>query len=906
MSAMKFRLLWIVLLPLAAYSALSYPDGTQWMPGRVMVNFAPSVGELKTEVSLTNRVTIGVPAVDAVLESYQVQAMYRVVPDQILAKLNPAPDAYRLVVFTFPTHFSVLEVCEAFLSLPEVENAEPDITWPVTETIPNDPFWGQQWDKRLMRCHLAWDFGQGGEDIIAVAVDNGFWWPHTDARDNLWVNPGEDLDGDRDAYWDTDYPGDIDDLNGVDDDGNGYVDDFIGWDFIDNIGGCAPGEDCDDPDNDTRSVGNHGTHVLGAIGAVGNNGVGVAGCNWRMKIMSSRAGYEPINGEGLIVTSAAIATISWAVAHGADVINMSYGGPGFSNNVNNVIQAAWQNGALLCAASGNDGQNSIQYPCGYNNVVCVGSVNQNDNVSTFSNYGTWVDCYAPGDGTQSLSTNNSYANLQGTSMASPNAAGVFALIWSIVPGLNNSQVRDLVLPNCVNISALNPSYNPADLGFGRIDAAKALAAIYPYLQVESAAIVNDNDDDNRLEAGETGELRLTISNSPEWFHALNVDVSVTTEDPNLTLTNTNYFIGSLAPGSSTTLVDAGAQITCNANVTFAYTTSLRVQFEFEDGAVFERTAALRIGRAPILVVDDDNGANHASFYSAALAATGYNYDDYSTNLDGAVSYSTIQEYDYIVWSCGNESSNTLTATDREALQSFLDAGNDLMFCSQGADEDLELRNSSFYSDYLHASSGGVSGGTQVNSVAGDPISDGANLILIGGGCAGNGSLSPSVISGVNDGVVFYTYQNNGLGAAVRFQNSTYRTAYFGFALEAACGAVGSTHHREVVRRVMDWFGATSGSDEAPHPMPADFRVSSAYPNPFNPETSVDLELVRSSHVRVTLHDVLGRQVELITDRQVGAGLHQIRIDGADLPSGSYWLSVTVNHHPNVQRIVLLK
>ncbi len=320
------------------------------------------------------------------------------------------------------------------------------------DNIPNDiQMWLQQWDKRLMNCEVVWDFSVGSRDILAVAVDNGFWWPHPDAYDNLWVNPGEDLNGDRVAYTENDYPGDIFDLNGIDDDGNGLADDLIGWDFINNINNCAPGEDCDNPDNETKCLDDHGTHTLGAIGAVGNNEMGVTGCNWHISIMASRAGYLPNGGTGLIVNSAAIATINWSVAHGVDVINMSYGSSSPSTNENNAVQAAWANGALLCGASGNDGVSSMHYPAGYNNVVSVGSVNQNDIVSDFSNYGTWVDCYGPGEGTQSLSTNNTYSNLQGTSMSSPNVAGVFALLWSIFPDFTNAQLRDLVLPNCIDI-----------------------------------------------------------------------------------------------------------------------------------------------------------------------------------------------------------------------------------------------------------------------------------------------------------------------------------------------------------------------------------------------------------------------------------------------------------------------
>lgn len=896
----------LMLLPLTVFAGNDYPEGTEWVAGRLLVNFKASVGEVQTQERTNGRLSLDNANVDAALTRFGVTGLYRVVPDGVLSKMPVAPDAARLVAINFPESWDVIEVRDAFLALSEVEDAEPDFILRSLETLPNDIQWNQQWDKRLMSCPAAWDFNQGSREIVAVAIDNGFWWPHPDAYDNLWVNPGEDLDGDQEPYSENDYPGDVDDLNGADDDGNGFPDDFIGWDFIQNIGGCAPNEDCDSQqDNDTKSTGNHGSHTLGLIGARGNNDIGVAGVCWDVRIMASRAGYQPANGEGLIVTSAAIACITWAVAHDVDVINMSYGGPSFSNQVNNTIQAAWSSGALLCAASGNDGVSTPQYPCAYQNVVCVGSVDQNDIVSSFSNYGSHVDCFAPGGGVQSLSTNDGYANLQGTSMASPNAAGIFALVWSILPDLNNGQLRDVVLPSCVDILPLNPSFDSTDLGWGRVDAAKALASLLPNLTVESASISGDADGDGRLEANETGQLTLTVSNALGWFTATNTTVNVTSQDPNLTLSNTNFIINSLPGGQTQDLTDAQATITCGANVPYAYTTSFNVEFWIEGDVRLTRTATLRIGRAPTLVVDDDNGANYAGFFSAALAYGTFNYDDYSTTLDGEVTLSELNHYDNVIWACGNEQSNTLTQSDRDALQAYLSNGGNLLLAGQGIDEDSEVRGSAFYSDYLHVQSGGAAGSTQLTGVSGDPISDGANLVLIGGGCGGNGSASPSVLTATNGGTVFYTYNSNSLGAAVRYDNSTYKTAYFGFALEAACGAVGTAHHREVVRRVMNWFGAVSDADD-PISLPADFSVSAAYPNPFNPEASVKIELAHSSRVRVTMHDVLGRQVELIADRQVPAGNHTVRVNGQSLASGSYWLNVSVDNMSNTQRIILLK
>ena len=900
----KLLFLAALLLPLAAFPASEYPEGAQWLPGRLLVNFAESVGEVQSMDRLDGKLSLKNTNVDALFERFDVLSIKRVSPDGVLRKMPVAPDAERLVVVSFPESFDVLTVLDAFLTLPEVVDAEPDMLMKSYDTVPNDIMWNQQCDKEVMGCPVAWDYSHGSRELLAVAVDIGFWWPHPDAYDNLWVNPGEDLNHDGLPYSFDDYPGDLEDLNAVDDDGNGLPDDFIAWDFVDVGSGGVQGEDVSVQDNDPTSLDNHGSHVLGIIGAVGNNEIGIAGVCWNLTIMASRAGYLTPDG-GVVVTSAAAACINWAVAHGVNLINMSYGGPTFSNVTNNAVQAAWASGALLCAASGNEGVTTIQYPCGYSNVVCVGATDCNDVVADFSNRGTHVSCYAPGVNIRSLSVNNGYASLDGTSMASPNATGVFALVWSVFPDLNNGQLRDIVLQNCDDLTELNSDINPSYLGFGRVNAAKAISGLLPNLSVEATAISGDNDGDGRLEANETGTLSLRVSNLDGWFPAVGVGVTVASDDPNLSLNGTTYTIDNLSGGQSVELTNGSATVTCGSNVPLAYTSTLEVVFNLGNGAFLTRTAALRVGRAATLVVDDDNGTNYANFFATALNADGYNFDEFST-LDAPLTSTDLMEYDHVIWACGNEDSSTLTQSDRDLLQTFMNNGGNLMLVGQGIDEDPDVVGSPFYSNYLHTASGGASGGTQVNGVSGDVVSNGSSLILIGGGCGGNGNISPSVLDAVDGGVVFYTYASNSLGGAVRYDNGTYKSAYFGFALEAACGAAGTEHHRVVVRRVLDWFGAVSGVEDDPEVIPANYKISPAYPNPFNPSAAVSVELQHRSHVRATLHDLLGRQVQVIADRDVNAGVHTLEINGESLPSGSYWLSVSVDHHMNTQRVILLK
>ncbi len=198
-----------ILVPLGVWAGSEYPEDTDWVPGRLLVNFAPSVGTIQTQERVNGHLSLDNEIVDAALDRFQVSGIYRVVPDGVLNRMPVAPDQARLVAINFPESWDVLEVRQAFLALKEVVDAEPDFLLRSFDTVPNDEQWNQQCDKRTMGCPAAWDFGTGTEALLAVAVDGGFWWSHHDAYDNLWVNPGEDLNHDGLPYSFNDYPGDI-------------------------------------------------------------------------------------------------------------------------------------------------------------------------------------------------------------------------------------------------------------------------------------------------------------------------------------------------------------------------------------------------------------------------------------------------------------------------------------------------------------------------------------------------------------------------------------------------------------------------------------------------------------------------------------------------------------------------
>ncbi len=309
----------------------------------------------------------------------------------------------------------------------------------------------------------AWEKHTGNKKILIGVIDTGIDYLHPDLQDNIWTNPGE-------------IPG-----NGIDDEGNGYIDDIHGWDFAYD-------------DNDPQDDHDHGTHCAGTIGAVGNNGVGVAGVMWNAEIMAIKVFNS---WGGLNAASDALDGIVYANAMGVDIASNSWGVP-FSQAMMDAIAI----GGLYVFAAGNDygNNNDINpvYPASYNldNIIAVAATDHNDGLASFSNYGpTSVDLGAPGVDIYSCRPGSSYQNMSGTSMATPHVAGVAGLVWSYNTSLSVLQVKELLLESVDSI----PSLDGKILSNGRVNVNKALDASGPeWLSVSPVDPGTLNPDESQI------------------------------------------------------------------------------------------------------------------------------------------------------------------------------------------------------------------------------------------------------------------------------------------------------------------------------------------------------------------------------------------------------------------------
>ena len=480
----------LILLALPTHAVINQ-GGDQPEPfvieGVVTVVFADDV-DLSAFNNGFGLANFGLPTLDKTMERFGVSGARKIFPweNERPTKGSNATDYTRYVELSFPTDVPVTDVIAALQANPNIAVAEAVWALPLTAT-PDDSQFGSQWhmNNAGMNVEGAWDLETGSDSIKVAIIDSGVNHTHNDLKDNIWVNPGEDIDGDRVVY-------DIDDLNGVDDDGNGTVDDLIGYDFFTGIGmGMPPGEDAGGVDSDPNDYNGHGTHCAGISAATTNNIINVTGFagGWQgghrsyrgSRIMCLRVGGSATDGNGYVNSTNCGTAILYAAQNGAHAINCSWGSQ-YTSTMLAGINACNSAGVVLCHAAGNDNINDPDWldgdPSGFQ-VLSVASVQSNLTKSSFSNYGYWVDLCAYGDNilsTYSASYTPTTASLWGTSMATPEVVGLAALVRSMMPSLTKTQVDSIIINTCDMVDLANPSYIGM-LGSGRINAYNALAGL---------------------------------------------------------------------------------------------------------------------------------------------------------------------------------------------------------------------------------------------------------------------------------------------------------------------------------------------------------------------------------------------------------------------------------------------
>jgi serine protease len=400
----------------------------------------------------------------------------------------------RIAVIEYAMDIPLQKVLNTIRALPFVEYAEKLSEHSLIE-IPNDPFYGYQYYPSMIGADSAWTYylNQSQKDSVLIAiVDTGIDPLHEDLASVIYINPGESG---------TDSIGNNKSANGIDDDKNGFIDDWQGWDFASSI---------DPIKGDNRAVPGHlhGTHVAGIACAITNNQKGIAGIARNHKVLPVKVGYDDSSS---VTVSGSYEGMLYASLMGADIINCSWGSPTASMAEQEIVNEVLRSGSMIIGGAGNDRQETAFYPASYPGVINVAALAQDSVKASYSNVHGTVDISAPGSFIYSTVLGNSYGFSSGTSMAAPIVAGVAGLIKSLNPTYSVEQIAGILKASAIDISEKNPEHQFV-LGAGMVNAYKAVSIKNPRFAEITQNVFTDLDNDGMFTPGEKVNLSLVLHN----------------------------------------------------------------------------------------------------------------------------------------------------------------------------------------------------------------------------------------------------------------------------------------------------------------------------------------------------------------------------------------------------------
>lgn len=554
--------------------------------------------------------SVNVKELNQVLASLQSPVLFKMFPrhrkpaETFNAQGNRLVDLSLIYELSFNGNPDLIKTINNLLSSNVLEFAEPKFLPKVVAYTPNDPSIGLQAFLTKINAFNAWGVSQGDTNVVIGITDTGTDINHPDLAANIKHNYA-------------------DPINGVDDDGDGYVDNFTGWDVGENdnfpqVGTCGS---CD-----------HGSHVSGCADAVTDNGIGVAGPGFNCKFLPVKIA----DASGALTK--AYEGITYAADAGCQIINCSWGGGGGGVLGQTIIDyATFNQNSLVVVAAGNNNSNLEFFPAAYNNVLCVAATNTNDSKASFSNYGSYIDVCAPGNNIYTAMNDDTYGSMSGTSMASPIVAGCAGIVLSMNPTFTALQIAEQLRITCDNIYSVsgNSGYQN-QLGSGRVNLFNAITTTGP--SVRAANIVTVDNNDNVFIVNDT--LRITADFTNYLSPTSALAVALTSTSPYVTIIDGLTTIGVLGTLATTDNVIDPFTVKINANA--PQNTSIQFKLTFTDGSytafqIFNTTVNVDYLNITINDVFTTNSSKGRLCYNGTSQSEGLGFD-YQTL--GTLAYET--------------------------------------------------------------------------------------------------------------------------------------------------------------------------------------------------------------------------------------------------------------------------
>ncbi|MDK9698602.1 MAG: T9SS type A sorting domain-containing protein [bacterium] len=430
---------------------------------------------------------------------------------------------------------------------------------------------------------------------------------------------------------------------------------------------------------------------------------------------------------------------------------------------------------------------------------------------------------------------------------------------------------------------------------------------FPSLSIATTAAVDLNGNlDGRIDDGENGRITASITNGTYFAPAANARAILRTTVPGIIITDSTSTFGLVNPGATISNDADPFQIAVTAGTPVQWATFTLVMLADGD-YVNSSTFRVRIGRPDLLLVQADSSFDFSSQYTTALTSSLIDYDLWDKDVS-PLDEVEMNRYPNVIWFTGMRSTNVLTVVDRTMIGDYIDDGKNFMLSSQNALEYLMSVDSVWAQTYLKANlvMSRLTNYT-MNGIVGDPFFGNLTVRTAGAGGAGNCDNATVMTPRAGaTGILMYNGRADFAGVYYYTPSTSGHVLFLGIPFEAISGAQSTMTRELFIQRAMLFLNSTNDAPESPTELPTSVRLSEAYPNPFNPTSTVKLSLPRTSVVNAVVYDLAGRETKSITRAPFAAGEHTIAVDLNNQPSGIYFLHVEVNGVTNIRKLVLMK